>query len=88
VELVAVLPGCRGRGFGRALMAFAEADARRRRRGRMILMTPECMTDAVAFYRHLGFVEARRFKVTGHAFVQMVKTVARNASRDATAPRP
>jgi GNAT superfamily N-acetyltransferase len=54
---ISVLEGWRRRGVGRALMAAAEASARRRGAVRMILDTSAANVDALRFYRALGYVD-------------------------------
>ena len=73
VFLVAVLPGMQRRGFGRALIEFAEAESRRRGFYRIFLSVPEEFINAVEFYQHLGFVEAGRRVQDGHTFIDMLK---------------
>ncbi len=61
VENLAVAPAHHGRGLGRALMAFAEAEARHRGLPEIRLYTHARMTENLGFYRHLGYrVTARR----------------------------
>jgi GNAT superfamily N-acetyltransferase len=76
LELVTVLPQFQRRGYGRALIEFAEQRTRHLRRGSMQLMTHERMVDAIDFYLHLGFAEMRRYKLQGHLFIHMGKAVA------------
>jgi GNAT superfamily N-acetyltransferase len=76
LELVTVLPEYQGRGYGRALIEFAASEARKRRRSRLELMTHEHMVEAIGFYLHLGFTETRRYRLNGHIFVHMTKSVA------------
>jgi ribosomal protein S18 acetylase RimI-like enzyme len=65
VENVAVHPRFQGRGIGRALMAFADAEARRRRLPALRLFTHETMTANIALYGSLGYVETHRQPI-GH----------------------
>ena len=81
VDNVAVAPECQGTGLGRALMAFAEAEAQRRGLRRIWLYTHEKMTRNIALYERLGFVETHRAEQNGFARVFMAKAVA-------PAPRP
>ncbi len=60
VETVAVIPEARGKGFGRALMAHAEAAARRLRLEAVELYTHQLMTENLAYYPRLGYREMRR----------------------------
>ena len=60
---VAVAPDRQGRGHGRAMMAAAEAAARRRGLGRIVLYTNEKMPENVAYYEALGY---RRFDRRPH----------------------
>jgi ribosomal protein S18 acetylase RimI-like enzyme len=60
VENVAVRPQSQGRGLGRALLSFADDEARRRGYGAVILYTNVHMTDNVARYPKLGYVEVGR----------------------------
>lgn len=53
---ISVLDGWRRRGIGRALMVAAEASARRRGAGQLILDMAAANADALAFYRSLGYV--------------------------------
>ncbi len=57
VENVAVRPDAQGRRLGRALMAFAEAEARRRGHPEIRLYTNERMVENLPFYAALGFEE-------------------------------
>ena len=60
VENVAVAPVAQGRGLGRALMAFAEAEARRRGHGEIRLYTHRRMVETPPFYAALGYEETGR----------------------------
>jgi GNAT superfamily N-acetyltransferase len=60
VENVAVAPGAQGRGLGRALMAFAEGEARRRGHGEIRLYTHRKMVETPPFYAALGYEEIGR----------------------------
>lgn len=73
LDNVAVLPDRHSRGFGRALVAFAEAEARRRGWGEIRLYTHALMTENQALYRRLGFVETARLQEKGFDRVYMVK---------------
>jgi ribosomal protein S18 acetylase RimI-like enzyme len=73
LDNVAVLPGCQGRGHGRALVEFAEAEARRRGYGAIHLYTHALMTENIALYGRLGFIETRRISEKGYDRVYMTK---------------
>jgi GNAT superfamily N-acetyltransferase len=60
VENVAVRPQSQGRGLGRALLSFADDEARRRGYGAVILYTNVHMTENLARYPKLGYVEVGR----------------------------
>jgi ribosomal protein S18 acetylase RimI-like enzyme len=60
VDNVAVHPGHRGRGLGRALLEFAEAEARRAGFDSIYLYTHEKMTENLALYAKIGYVEYER----------------------------
>jgi ribosomal protein S18 acetylase RimI-like enzyme len=57
VDILAVLPAAQGRGIGRALMAFAEAEARRLGLPAVRLFTNVKMTENRRFYPRLGYRE-------------------------------
>ena len=57
---LAVDPEAAGQGLGRALMATAEAECRRHGLPELHLTTHAAMTDTIAFYTRLGWVEAGR----------------------------
>ncbi len=73
LDNVAVLPGCQGKGHGRALVAFAEAEARRRRYAAIYLYTHALMTENIALYRRIGFIETHRVSEKGYDRVYMTK---------------
>ncbi|WP_165367680.1 GNAT family N-acetyltransferase, partial [Phytoactinopolyspora endophytica] len=60
VENVAVRPDAQGRGIGRALLAFAEREATRRKLPSLRLYTHEKMESNVTLYQALGYVETHR----------------------------
>jgi ribosomal protein S18 acetylase RimI-like enzyme len=60
VDNVAVHPGHRGRGLGRALLELAEAEARRAGFDSIYLYTHEKMTENLALYAKIGYVEYAR----------------------------
>ena len=69
LDNVAVDPAYAGRGLGRALMDFAEAEARRRGYSELRLYTHQMMTENVAMYHHLGWEETSRGEQAGYARV-------------------
>jgi GNAT superfamily N-acetyltransferase len=60
VDNVAVHPSHRGTGLGRALLQFAEAEARRAGFDAIYLYTHEKMTENLALYARIGYVEYDR----------------------------
>jgi len=76
LDNIAVRPGQQGSGIGRALMLFAEAEARRRGQDRIRLYTHETMVENIALYRRSGYVETGRATQDGFARVFMEKTLA------------
>lgn len=73
LDNIAVRPDCQGQGFGRVLMEFAEREAARLGYVRIRLYTHEKMTENVALYRRIGFVETGRGQQGGYDRVFMVK---------------
>jgi ribosomal protein S18 acetylase RimI-like enzyme len=69
LDNVAVDPSSQGRGVGRALMAFAEEEARRRGFREIRLYTHQLMHENVALYPHLGYEETGRGEQAGYARV-------------------
>jgi ribosomal protein S18 acetylase RimI-like enzyme len=60
IDNVAVHPSRRGTGLGRALLQFAEAEARRAGFDAIHLYTHEQMTENLALYSRIGYVEYDR----------------------------
>jgi GNAT superfamily N-acetyltransferase len=60
VDNVAVHPSHRGTGLGRALLQFAEAEAQRVGFDAIYLYTHEKMTENLALYARIGYVEYDR----------------------------
>lgn len=75
VDNVAVDPARQGHGVGRALLAFAETEARRRSFSRMTLYTHQKMTENLALYPRLGWRETGRGEQDGYARVFFEKSV-------------
>lgn len=75
LDNVAVRPDRQRRGLGIALIGFAEAEARRRGFAELRLYTHETMTENIALYHRLGFVETGRRREAGYERVFMRKTV-------------
>ncbi len=71
LDNVAVAPAAQGRGIGRRLIDFAAAEARRRGHGALDLYTHALMTENIALYARLGFVETRRVSEKGFERVYM-----------------
>jgi ribosomal protein S18 acetylase RimI-like enzyme len=75
VNNVAVAPECQRRGHGRALLTFAEDEARRRGLPEVRLHTHARMADNLIMYPRLGYVETGRENQGGFDRVLFVKTV-------------
>jgi ribosomal protein S18 acetylase RimI-like enzyme len=73
LDNVAVDPGLAGRGIGRALIAFAEAETRRRGFAEIRLYTHVTMTENIAMYPRLGYEETHRGEQAGFQRVFMRK---------------
>lgn len=77
VDNIAVDPSLQGRGLGRALMTFAEEEARRLGLEEMRLYTHEKMVENQAIYARLGYVEYDRKTVHERPRVYMRKPLSR-----------
>jgi ribosomal protein S18 acetylase RimI-like enzyme len=66
IENIGVDPQYQGQGLGRRLIEHAAAEARRCGLAALSLYTNEAMTENLAMYAHLGFVETHR--ATEHGF--------------------
>ena len=75
LENVAVDPSQRGKGLGRTLLELAEAEARREGFGSIYLYTHEKMTENLALYAKIGYVEYDRRTEKGLARVYMRKSL-------------
>lgn len=75
LDTLAVRPDRQGRGLGSALVAFAEAEACRRGLRRVRLYTNALMTENLALYARLGFVETHRGGEPPYRRVFMEKAV-------------
>ena len=75
LDNVAVLPEKQGLGFGRGLIAFAEAEARQRGYGEIQLYTNELMHENLALYAKLSYQEISRRVDSGFKRVFMRKNL-------------
>ncbi len=75
IENVAVHPGFQGRGFGRTLLAHAEAVARSAGLRTVRLYTHRLMASNVALYERLGYAITTRDTREGRPVVHMAKTL-------------
>jgi len=73
IENVAVHPSHHGTGLGRALLEFAEAEARRAGFDSIYLYTHEMMTENLALYSKIGYVEYDRRSQGDFSLVYMRK---------------
>ena len=73
LDNVAVLPSRHGEGVGRRLLEHAESEARRLGYGQLDLYTHERMTENVALYARIGYVEVDRRTEHGFPRVYMRK---------------
>jgi ribosomal protein S18 acetylase RimI-like enzyme len=73
IDNVAVHPSRRGTGLGRALLQFAEAEARRAGFDAIHLYTHERMTENLALYARIGYLEYDRRSQGGFSLVYMRK---------------
>lgn len=73
IDNVAVAPAHRGMGLGKALLAFAEAEARRAGYDFIYLYTHEKMTENIALYTRIGYVEYDRRSQGDFSLVYMRK---------------
>ena len=73
IDNVAVDPSYRGKGLGRALLEFAEAEARRAGFDSIYLYTHEKMSENVAIYSRIGYVEYDRRSQGRFSLVYMRK---------------
>ena len=76
LDNIAVDPALQGRGVGRALMRFAEAEARRRGFPALRLYTHETMTENIALYSRTGWEETGRAAQDGYRRVFFRKALA------------
>ncbi len=73
LDNIAVVPQCQGKGYGRVLMQFAEAEASRLGYRDIHLYTHVMMTENIALYRRVGYIETRRISEKGFDRVYMTK---------------
>lgn len=73
LDNVAVDPAAQGKGYGRLLLTFAEQEARRQGFGVIRLYTNVLMTENLALYPRLGYVETHRGEEKGYSRVYMEK---------------
>lgn len=73
LDNIAIVPDGQGKGFGRALMEFAETEARRRGFGAIYLYTHALMHENIALYRRAGYEETHRVSEKGFDRVYMAK---------------
>ena len=75
LDNVAVRPDRQGRGIGRSLLDFAEAQAGRRGWNRIVLYTNALMTGNIALYKARGYGETGRRTENGFDRVYMEKSL-------------
>ncbi len=72
---IAVLPRCKGKGFGKMLMTFCENYALRTGCDAIRLYTHELMSENIEIYKKLGYQETHRAAENGFARVFMRKVL-------------
>jgi ribosomal protein S18 acetylase RimI-like enzyme len=73
IDTIAIAPPHQGRGHGRRLLAFVEAEARRRGLDETRLHLHLTMARGIAFYRTLGYTEYARGEQDGYHRVYLRK---------------
>ncbi|HEX3995213.1 MAG TPA: GNAT family N-acetyltransferase [Acetobacteraceae bacterium] len=73
LDNIAVAPGQQGKGHGRTLLEFAETQAKRRGWNEIQLYTNALMTENIALYHRIGYLETVRVTEKGFDRVYMVK---------------
>jgi GNAT superfamily N-acetyltransferase len=76
IDNAAVDPSHRGKGLGRALLEFAEAEARRAGFDSIYLYTHERMKENLALYSRIGYAEYDRRSQGEFSLVYMSKHLA------------
>ena len=76
IRNVAVLPALKGRGVGRRLLEWAEAEARRRGHASIHLATNERMTENRPLYARIGYAEYANRMVDGYPRVLLRKPLS------------
>jgi GNAT superfamily N-acetyltransferase len=84
LDNIAVAPNQQGKGLGRVLLDFAEEEAMRRGWREIRLYTHVLMTENIALYYRIGYVETARVTEKGFDRVYMTK---RLAIQNANSPR-
>ncbi|MCA3420370.1 MAG: GNAT family N-acetyltransferase [Roseomonas sp.] len=75
LDNIAVAPGAQGKGLGRQMLAWIEAEGRRRGHQRLWLYTNEVMAENIALYQRLGFGETHRAEEAGYRRVFFEKSL-------------
>jgi len=78
VDNLAVDPARQGEGLGRTLLAHAAAEAKRLTLPALRLYTNAAMTENLALYCHIGFVETHRSVEKGYNRVHMLLDLSGN----------
>lgn len=71
IENIGIDPAHQGRGLGGALLRHAVTEARQRKLSALRLFTNAAMTENLALYAHMGFVETHRAVEHGYDRVYM-----------------
>jgi len=75
LDNIAVSPSLQGQGVGRQLLAFVEQRGRALGKGTVTLYTHELMTENIALYTRIGYVEVGRREVDRFKRVFFEKTL-------------
>jgi ribosomal protein S18 acetylase RimI-like enzyme len=73
LDNIAVHPNYQGQGVGRTLLELADAEAMLQGYGELRLYTHETMTENIALYTRIGWIETHRGEQDGYARVFMRK---------------
>lgn len=66
LETIAIHPRAQGKGIGKQLLSFAEAQAKKSGHTSIYLSTHKLMHESQAIYAHLGYIEFDRRIVNGY----------------------